>query len=115
MDFGPLRTLVLDLNREVHGVDTTVTLPDEDPIETRGIWLTPETVDFPASGELRRREPQRVMALGKDEVPRIVRGTIVLAPEKAGGEVLRWRVDGTFRVLADQHQVYLVPDPEPES
>jgi hypothetical protein len=117
MAFESLRALVFDLNRDVHGVAATVTRPqpNDEPIETRVIWIAPETIDLPGGSEFQRREAIHVMALGRDVLETVPRGTIVLAPERPGGEVLRWRVDGLERADADHHRVYLIPDPEPES
>ena len=111
MDLGPLRALALQLNVSAHGVPATVQLeyPDVgDPIETRGIWVTQFTESLPDSLELQRREPIKVMALRRDEVPTVPRGTTIQAPEVMGGPVLGWKVDGMARVDNDHHRVVLV-------
>lgn len=115
MDLGPLRALVRDLNFAAHGFPITVTrpYPDDEEIETRGIWVLPLTVDTPGGIEFTRRDPQRVLALRKDEVPTVPRGTVVLAPEYSGGEDRRWRVEGPERIEADHVRVLVVADPEP--
>lgn len=94
------------------GVPATVTPPNETAIETTVVWPPPSTLEMPAPGEFSRREPQRVMALRRDEVPRLPRGTIVLAPETLGAEVQRWRVDGIDQVEVDLVRVIVVSDPE---
>jgi hypothetical protein len=93
------------------GLPVIVTLAGESAVPARGIWVAPANESFPAPQELSRREPVRVMALGRDEVPRLPRGTVIEAAEQAGGEVLRWVVDGTERAEVDHVRVYLVPAP----
>jgi hypothetical protein len=99
------------------GVPVTVTrpAPDDTPIETTGIFVEVAEMDVPSGLAFQRKEPQRLLALMRTEVPTVPRGTAVLAPELLGGEVLRWRIDGLERADADHHRVYLIPDPEPES
>lgn len=104
MDLGSLRALALDVNFSAHGVPAIVTLSREDPITTRGIWLQPTTEDVPV-GDFTRREPRRVMALRRDEVPSVPRGTLIVAPEISGGPDKAWRADGMDRVDADHHRV----------
>jgi hypothetical protein len=115
MDFGALRSLVRELNFSAHGVDAIVTrpFPDATPITTRAIWVTPQTEDALNGTELQRREPRRVMALRKDEVPTVPRGTVIIAPPQGGESDARWRIDGIDRVEADHVRVIVVPDPEP--
>ena len=115
MDLGPLRALVRDLNFAAHGFPITVTrpYPDDEAIETRGIWVLPLTVDGPSQQEFTRRDPNRVIALRKDEVETVPRGTIIDAPEYSGGTARRWRVEGPERIEADHVRVLVVADPEP--
>src|SRR5688572_24736493 len=99
MDLGPLRGLATQLAFDAHGVPATVTRPfpdDGTPIVTRGIWVTPGlsrpfTEAFPSDFALQRREPERVMALSRAEVPAVPRGTRIDAPEQLGGVVKAWR------------------------
>ena len=114
MGFEALRALALDLNLTTHGVPATFTLPapDDDPIETTGIWLTPLTDDFPVGSGFTRRDPIRVMAFSRAEVPIVKVGSRVLAPEKGGEIAKRWKVDGLDRQEADKTHVVLVPDPD---
>jgi hypothetical protein len=114
MTFGPLRHLVLDLNLAVHGVDAVVTRPApyDTPILARCMWMTPLTEDFPATTDFSRREPRRIAVFGRDDLPRLPKGTLILAPEQAGGTPVRWRTDGTDRVEADKVHVFVVRDPE---
>lgn len=107
MDLGPLRALVLSINLEAHGVPVTVTrpAPDDEPIETRGIWLTPDTNEFPIGSDFSRREPIRILALSRLVVPTVPKGTVIDAPEKAGDTMRRWLVDGLDRREADHTRV----------
>lgn len=116
MDFGPLRALVASLNFRAHGVAATVTrpFPDDTPITTRVIWVTPITEDrLDIGGGLQHRAPIRVAAVLKADVPTVPRGTVILAPPKAGDDEVRWQVDGIDRVEADHVRVIVVPDPVP--
>lgn len=121
MDFGSLRALALDLNFSAHGVDAVVTrpAPDDEPVETRGIWITPLTEDAPVNAAFARREPRRILALKRSEVPTVPRGTGIQAPEKAGDDPVGWRVDGMDRIEADHQRVIVVRDtlfdPDPEA
>lgn len=113
MDLGGLRALALDLNFSAHGVPATVTpSPTHDPIETRGIWMTPLADLQPVGLDLQRADARRVMALRRDQVPQVPRGAAIIAPELPGGPLKAWRVDGMERVEADHYRVLVVPDPE---
>lgn len=112
MDLGPLRALALDLNFSAHGVPATVTrpAPDDIPIDTRVIWVTPITQDAPFSGAFAKQEPRRIAALRKDEVPTVPIRTAIVAPEKAGDVERGWRVDGIEREEADHVRVTVILD-----
>ena len=101
---------------DAFGVPAMVTrpAPNDTPIETTGVWVEVAEMEVPSGLAFQRKEPQRLLALMRAEVPTVPRGTAVLAPEILGGAVLRWRVDGLDRADADHHRVYLIPDPEPE-
>lgn len=117
MDFGPLRDLVRDLNFTAHGVAATITIQPQDgpeqTIETTVIWTAPLTEDMLGMDGMQSRQPRRVMAVRKDEVPSLPRGSIVTAPPRAGEADARWKVDGIDRVEADHIRVVVVPDAEP--
>ena len=117
MDFGALRTLVRDLNFTVHGVPITVSRPtlDEVPVATRGIWVLPQTDGMPGGNDFQRHEPVRVMAISRDAISSVPRGTVILAPERAGTFERQWRVEGVDRIEADHVRVVLVPDFELET
>jgi hypothetical protein len=115
MGFGDVRALVLESNMVAHGVDVVVTLPGAAAVETTGIWLTPVTEDFPSSGDFARREPRRVMALSRAELPSVPKGTVIVAPEFEGGDEQYWRVDGHERTEADQVRVIVVAISEAEA
>lgn len=95
MDMGPLRTLALSVNLNVHGVDATVTRPspDDTPITTRGIWSASLEEAQPFGGDFRKREPRRVMVLPRAAVPTMPTGTVIVAAETPGGEVKTWRFE----------------------
>lgn len=98
------------------GVPVTVTRPalDDAPIETTGVWVELPEMEVPLGLGFQRKEPQRVLALSRVEVPTVPRGTEILAPETLGGPVKGWRVDGLERADVDLHRVYVMPDPSLE-
>lgn len=114
MALGDLRALVLATNLATLGIPVTVTrpFPDDTAIETRGIWLTTLTDDRPGATDFSRREPYRVMALSRAEVPTTPRGTLIVAPENPGGTDQTWRVDGIAGQEADHVRVIVVLAPE---
>lgn len=110
MDLGALRALVVSTNLAVHGVPAVVTrpAPDNEPIETRGIWMTPETDGEPVGSTFQRREGIRAMALSRGAVPTIPRGTVVLAREVINSAVKRWLVDGVQREEPEIWRVFVI-------
>ncbi len=125
MDLSSLRALVRNLNFAAHGVDAIV---ESDPpggfsIATRGIWLTPDTEDFPGALTLRRRERSYVLAVPLADIPH---GSIVLAPlppfaadlleaPPSPGALLRWTVDGFAGLESDHTRLRLVLAPTEET
>jgi hypothetical protein len=108
-DFGALRDLAFDLAQYAHGVDAVVTRPspDDTPIATRILWVTPVS-DGEPGGEFVRADPRRIAVVARDEVPSVPRGTRIVAPEKMGDATsLTWEVDGTERQEADQTRVFV--------
>lgn len=116
IDLTDLRELVRDVNFNVHGVPATVTrpYPDDTPIETSVIWLQPITNDVPVGVDFQRREPERVLGIRLDEVPTVPRGSVILAPERVGSVVSRWRVDALASLDADHGRYVVVPYPAVE-
>lgn len=96
------------------GVSVTVTrpAPDDDTIATSAIWVPTTTEDLPGGEVFHRRDPRRVLALKRDEVPVIPIGTTILAPELPSGPDQHWRVDGFERSEVDLWRVVVVPIPE---
>jgi len=100
-----LRSLVLSINQAVLGVPATVIrpAPENAPIATTVIWVVEPVGDGqPYGTDLRRGDPRLVMAIAKADVPTLPRGTLIEAPDVAGGSNATWLVDGFDRVLADQ-------------
>jgi hypothetical protein len=97
------------------GVPVTVTrpAPDDDPIQTTGVWVLPITEDVPLGTEFQRKERRRILALDRDEVPTVPRGTVIVAAERAGDDAQTWRVDGLEFADADHHRVRVVLEPAP--
>lgn len=111
LDLGTLRSTVIpDVMFDVLGVPATVTPPEDLPVSTRGIWLTPLVEEQPIGRDYSRREPRRVMALRRDVFSEVPRNTRVIAAEKPGGTVRNWRVDGLDATEPDHFRVVLVPE-----
>jgi hypothetical protein len=107
------RAMVVDLNFATLGVAATVTrpAPDDTPIETTAIWVTPTTQDVPGRPEYQRRDPIRVMALKHVDVPTVPKGTRIEAAERDGEDARTWRVDAVERVEADHVRVIVMAVP----
>lgn len=110
-----LRALVTAVNFDVHGVPATVTLPASqadpipEPITARVVWVDPTTEAVPGSGDYRRSDQRKVMAISRAEVPAVPRGTIVEAPEAEGDTPALWRVDSTEKLGIGRTLVVVVP------
>ncbi len=115
MDLRSLRALVVDLNFSAHGVPATVTYTDPEigAVGTTGIWVPELEEEAPYGTDLRRREPRRMMALPRDVLATLPRGTWVDAPEQSGDAVKTWRVDGLGRHEAEIWRAILVPRNDP--
>lgn len=96
---------------DAFGVPATVTrpAPDDTPIETTGVWVSPAVLDVPAGFDLQRADRRRLLSLRRDEVPTVPRGTVIEAPERDADDVASWRVDGIEAMDADQVRVLVVP------
>ncbi len=115
MNIGDVRGQVLSVNFSVYGHDVTVTPPDGEAIETRGIWVTPETTGFPIATEFQRREGTRVMALLRSACPSVPGGTVIVAPVQSGEEPTRFLVDGIEREEVEHIRVRLVAAPDEDA
>jgi len=109
VDFGSVRDVVRDVNWFVHGIPATVTRPREVAISTRVIWWTPISDDRPGGFDLQSSRPERVACLRRDEVPTVPRDTVIEAPERGGGTVKKWHVDGHAVTEADHVRVIVRP------
>ena len=100
------------------GVPATVTrpAPNDTPIATRAIWVTPGFTRpfadaYPDAVAVRRLEPERVLAVPLDEVPELPRGTVIAAPERRGGPVRTWSVDSVEYADSDHRRVFVTRVP----
>lgn len=95
------------------GVDITVTrpAPDNEPIETAGIWCSSLINDDAPSGfGLHRKEQTKILAIPiDDDLPTVPLNSIVDAPLRKGLTARRWRVDGFQTPEGDEVRVILVP------
>ena len=104
MDLRPSFTAAVD----AFSVPVVVTLPNGLPITTKGIWLPTTTEDVPFAAGYQRRDQKRVIAISKDGVPVLAKGSRIKAPEKEGGPIKRWLVDAHEFSDDDHHRVVVV-------
>lgn len=105
MDLVALRSTMREIQFGTHGVPATVTVPGEDPVNTTIIWLTPAQEERPANADFPRRDVRRAMALRRDEVPALPRGTTVEVTEHLQGTASTWVVDSMDALFQDHHRV----------
>lgn len=91
------------------GLLATVTPPGGPSVETVVVWQPPRSEEHPGGGEYRRAEARRVLAVARDDVPEIPRGTVIEVPERAGAAATAWRVDSMADVDSDHHRVVVLP------
>ena len=112
MSFGPLRALTLDLNFDfAHGTPATITRPSQSPISTYVIPSRHVFDDQPVGAEFSNREPRRLFAVRRDEVPELEPGTIINAAEQQGGTLIDWRVDGIEETTEDHFMARVIRKP----
>lgn len=102
----------LDPILEAFGVPVTVIrpAPDQTPITTTGVWLSPRFDEERVGSDFTKREPRRVMALPRSDIPPpLPRQTLILASEVSGGTIRTWRVDGFDEVQSDEWRPILMP------
>lgn len=95
---------------DAFGVAARVTrpAPDDDPIETTVVWLEPSPDLNPVGSDFQRRDPIHILALNKDEVPTVPRGTQIVAVERDGTDEKTWKVDGPLQNDPDHHKVIVI-------
>jgi hypothetical protein len=107
-------TIALDLRPSFEsalrafGVPATVTVPSEDPVTTRALWLPPVTEVYPTGQDYRGAASRRMLALPISDVPEVPRGTVIAAPEQRGGSIVNWTVDETLRIDPDHHRLVVL-------
>ena len=111
MDLAALRSLVREVNFAVHGIPAEVTPqpPTDETVSTRIIWLQPLTDPQPPGSAFGRSETRRSMAIRRDDVPSIPRGTMVAVTEHLQAAPSLWKVDSMEAVFHDHHRVLVVP------
>jgi hypothetical protein len=109
MDVAGLRSLVRGIQFGVHGVAAVVTPPGGPAVATLVIWLTPSTEAVPAGSDFARRESKRILAIRRDEVPEVPRGTMITTAEPTLSTPDSWRVDAMDSVYPDHYRVVVVP------
>lgn len=108
MNLVAVRALGRTVAFNTHGLTATVTRPSTAAISTLGIWVHVPPEDRPYGTDLQRRDPRRVLAIPRADVPTMPRGTTVVIPDAAGGDAKTWTVDGLERADPDHWRVLLV-------
>jgi len=108
VDLALLKSQVREVNFTLHGTPATVTLPEGSPVSTRVIWLTPETAEVPAGG-YQRSEARMLVAIRRDDVPAMPRGTIIASSPPLLAAPALWQVDAMETIRPDHHRVVVVP------
>lgn len=99
-----LRAIVRDANFATLGVPAVVA-----GVSTRIIWLTPTPENTPTGNDVTRAEPRRRMAIRRDDVPAVPRGTLISVTEPTQEFPGAWRVDALEGVSSDHFRVIVVP------
>ena len=94
---------------EAFSVEATVTVPGGGSVVTSGIWVTPLSEEMPVGQDFSRREPRRVLALPRSDVPQLPRGSTIVAVEDGGAVLRTWQVDGIDRMEGDCVRAIVVP------
>lgn len=112
MDLGSLRALTTSINFSVHGVDATVTRPspNDTPIVTRAIWVTPDTPAEPSGADFTRSESVDRLSLPLVDVPSVPLKTVIVAA-KRGESSRTWLVDSHDHIGEGYTRVFVVPAP----
>jgi hypothetical protein len=114
--FPALRGLVRDATFGVIGVPATVTIPGGDPVETRIIWLTPSQDGAPgAPAVFQRNDPQRAMAIRRDDLPTLPLESLVAVTEPNLEDPTEWLVDSFLVTEPEHYRVSVRPRPIEES
>lgn len=99
--------------QEAFGLVARVTRPgDDQAIECTVVWSPTSPELSPGGMEFQGNSSKRVMSIAKAEIDSVPDGSVVLAPEFEGGEVLSWTVDGQERAEFDCWRVMVVPSDE---
>lgn len=105
MTFDALRGWALSVQFDCTGVPITVTMPapDDTPIVTTGVWLErPLDEPRPFGRDLQQLGARKVMGIIRTtDLPSVPRGTLILAPEREGGPIKTWRVDGGYEAAVE--------------
>jgi hypothetical protein len=87
----------------------TLTPPAGQAVSVRAVWITPQTVEVPIGLEARVAEAKRTLALLREEVASVPRGTRIVVAEISGASPREWTVDGFGRIETEIVEVLVVP------
>lgn len=71
--------------------------------------MTPETAGVPSSEGFARADQRRVVAIRRDHIPAVPRGTVIAVAEPLLEEPSLWLVDAMETVRSDQFRVVVIP------
>jgi len=85
---------------EAFGVPAVVTrpAPDNTPISTTVIWVSPQEAT-PSGSDFGRRDPRRVLIIPRSAVPTLPRATTIVAAEESGGVSKTWTIEEFDRAI----------------
>lgn len=92
-------------------VPATVTPPEDDPVQTAVIWLTPGTEPSPQDSRRQAAESRRIVAVRSDHLPAVPRGTLLACTEPLQAEPALWIVDSMEGVFPDHQRIAVIPAP----
>ena len=110
MDLALLKAQVREVNFTLHGVPAVVTPVGDGPVDTRVIWLAAVSEVRPSGADFARSETRRILAIRRDDVPAVPRGSTISVTEHLQEEPDLWKVDSTEATFSDHHRVVVVPE-----
>lgn len=105
MALAALRSTLRKVQFSTFGVAASVRVPGQPAVSTTIIWLTPISDDKPLGSGLPRREIQRAVAIRRDDVPSVPRGTVITVAEHLADASGNWVVDSLDAIFEDHHRV----------
>lgn len=93
MDLLDVSAAAVAIDFDIHGIDITVTVPNGDPVETRGTWLPPIDDGTGVLQAFTRSGPKRLMAIARTELEAVPKGSVIVATERDGADPVTFVAD----------------------